>query len=567
MKFIDTIKDWMGAVLPAAPLPKAPKGQQGFPGYRNSVKAKTSALPRSDRRLAVTNRLEQARTASDTKSVVRLLSKGSPDLSSAISFLLRTGIPEKFSVVSRDMDGKINPESTKLAHELLRRMTYIGNVDGSFTSQLGLQSLSEQLAMELVLDGAACLEVSLDKARIPAAFNPISVPTLKFYEEDKGFRMVQVVGGDEINLDLPTVIYVAVDQLQSEAYPASYVESAVQPIMADLDFNNDVRKALKRAVLPRLKASIDSEKIKKMTPPEILADAEKFTTYKNQLISEVETVINGLDPDDALVSYDSIDFGYIDGGHDPSSIIERVQKVMNGKLAAGAKTLPVILGHGITSNASSTESLLYLKQANMLRVKLNEIYSRALTVAIRLMGQDAYVEFVYEDIDLRPKSELETFKSVKQSRVLELLSLGLISDEEACIELTGNLPPDGYKPLSGTMFKGSSAAVPANPASNTAVERTLTSSAPKGVKSQNRKTAEVEQFEEAVERMHEASMETLKTVADSMSKLSDKKVEVEVKPQELHLTLAKEEQEPSAKTVRIVRDANGVFTHAEVLNA
>lgn len=87
------------------------------------------------------------------------------------------------------------------------------------------------------------------------------------------------------------------------------------------------------------------------------------------------------------------------------------------------------------------------------------------------------------------------------------------------------------------------------------------------MKSQNKKTAEVEQLEEVVERMHEASMETLKTVADSMSKLSDKKVEVEVKPQELHLTLAKEEQAPSAKTVRIVRDANGVFTHAEVLNA
>ena len=37
--------------------------------------------------------------------------------------------------------------------------------------------------------------------------------------------------------------------------------------------------------------------------------------------------------------------------------------------------------------------------------------------------------------------------------VLEQLSLGLISDEEACLRLTGKLPPAGYKPLSGTFFK------------------------------------------------------------------------------------------------------------------
>jgi hypothetical protein len=41
---------------------------------------------------------------------------------------------------------------------------------------------------------------------------------------------------------------------------------------------------------------------------------------------------------------------------------------------------------------------------------------------------------------------------MKQSRILEQLSLGLISDEEACIQLTGRLPVDGAQPLSGTFF-------------------------------------------------------------------------------------------------------------------
>lgn len=483
----ERFKGWFAATLPTVPPPKAPKGTQAYPGYRNSVVAKPSAIPKTDRRLATTDRVVEARGLQETRQVMRSLAKGSPDLSSSVSFLLRTGIPEEYTMVARNMDGSINSEATGLAHELMRRMLYLGNPDGSFGTQLGLQSLSEQLGLELILDGAACLEVSLDKARVPASFAPISVTTLKFYEEDKGFRMVQVVGPEEIDLDLPTVIYTAVDQLQTEPYASSYLESAIQPIMTDLDFNNTTRRALQRAVLPRLTAIIDSEMVKKMTPPEILADKDAFTKYKNELLTGVETVINGLNPEDALVSYDAVQYAYVEGGHDPSAIIERVQKALNGKLVSGAKTLPTILGHGGSNNASSTESLLYLKQANMLRVKLNELYSRAMTIAVRLMGQDCYVEFVYETLNLRPTSELEAFKSMKQSRVLELLSLGLVSDEEACIQLTGNLPPAGYKPLSGTMFqfkKGETA----NPTSNTsAAEQTLTSDAPKGAKSQNTK--------------------------------------------------------------------------------
>jgi len=171
--------------------------------------------------------------------------------------------------------------------------------------------------------------------------------------------MVQVIGGQEIDLDIPTVIYVALDQDLLSAYSSSYLEAAIPPVLSDIDFNNDTRRALKRAVLPRLTATIDGEKVKKLTPPEILADAAKFNDYKAALIAEVETVLNGLSPEDALVSYDSVAYSFIDGGKDPAAIIERIQGVLNSKLASGAKTLPVVLGHGGTSNSSSTEAVLY----------------------------------------------------------------------------------------------------------------------------------------------------------------------------------------------------------------
>lgn len=454
------------------------------------MEASKSALRENDRLPASTDRLLSARNQTATKKVIRQLTHSSPELSNAVSSMLRVGIPERYTVIARDLDGRIDEAGTALAHELLRRLTFLGAVDGSFGAQQTIQSLSEQLGYEMLVEGAACLEVALDKARVPASLNPIAMQTIKFYEEDNTTRMVQVIGGEETNLDLPTIIHVTLDQDLLEPYSASYLESAVQPTLADLDFNNDTRRVLKRSVLPRLVATIDSEKVKKTTPPEILADAEKFAAYKQSIVDNVEAVINGLNPEDVLVSFDSIDYSFIKGeSTDPSAIITKIQAAINAKLASGAKTLPVVLGHGSNSNASSTEAVLFLKQANILRVKLNEIYSRAFTVAIRLLGVEGYVEFTYAPLDLRPENELEAFQAMKQSRVLDLLSLGMLTDAEACIQLTGNLPPAGFKPLSGTMFRSGNSSTITNPNSNTsAISQSTTSDAPKGVKSQNQKS-------------------------------------------------------------------------------
>lgn len=482
MNLLDRFK---AAVLTPPPLPKAKPKPQALPGYRTRLVANTSAVQKPSTTSNNLDRAAAARNSTGDYATLRNLQKNSPELSSSTSLTLRTGIPEGYKVFGRDLDGQVDRDITALAHELLRRLTFLGSADGSFGAQQGIQSLSETLAQDLLLTGAMCLEVALDKAKIPASLNPIAVNTLKIYEEDSSFRLVQSIGGTELDLDLPTVIYVTLDQVATEAYPTSPLLSAIQPVLADLDFNNSIRKALQRAVLPRLNSTIDSEKFRKSTPPEILGDSERFAEYQNAVLTETQNTINGLNPEDALVSFDYIKHAYIDGGHDPSTVIAKVQEVLNSKLVAGAKTLPVTLGYTGTASAGSAESLLFLKHADSVRRKLNECYSRALTVAVRLMGSEGFVEFRYDPINLRPEEELEAFKSMRQSRVLQLLSLGMLPDDEACIELTGHLTPDGFKPLSGTGFMNASAAVSANPTSNTAnsVERNLSPDTPTAPKS------------------------------------------------------------------------------------
>lgn len=580
MTILQRLTDFFGtpapeaSTLPPPPLPKAPNAPVAYQGYRKQIAASSAALRDSDRGISTLDRLVSARNLSNTKQIVRQLFHTSSELSSAITTMLRVGIPEKFTVVARNLDGQIDGPATGVAHELLRRLTFLGAVDGSFGTQQTLQSLSEQLGLELLIEGAACLEVALDKARIPASLNPIACSQLRIYEEDNSFRLVQVIGGQEVDLDIPTVIYTSLDQDLLSAYSSSYLEAAIPPVLADIDFGNDTRRALKRAVLPRLTATIDGEKVKKLTPPEILSDAERFNSYKSALIAEVETVLNGLSPEDALVSYDSITYSYIDGGKDPAAIIERIQGVLNSKLASGAKTLPVVLGHGGTSNSSSTEAVLYLKSANIIRVKLNEIYSRALTIAVRILGNDTYVEFTYAPIDLRPEAELEAFRSMEQSRVLELLSLGMITDEEACVRLTGNLPPAGYKPLTGTMFK-TATSENKNPTSNTsAIDQSLTPKTPKEPKGPPSKAeAETAALLATAQQQTSRAMDStdkavslMQDITYAMGQQAQKPVQVSVESQPITLNLQMEqEKKPANKTVKVVRDEDGRVVSMEVV--
>jgi len=74
--------------------------------------------------------------------------------------------------------------------------------------------------------------------------------------------------------------------------------------------------------------------------------------------------------------------------------------------------------------------------------------------------------------------------------VLEQLSLGLITDDEASLALTGKLPPPGMKPLSGTMFKQGAPAAggPAAPSNDgSALNQKLKPATPATGRGQNKK--------------------------------------------------------------------------------
>lgn len=459
-----------------------------LPSYLTSAStSKDSFLPVEDMQLASLD-ITDIQAGLTTPVVLRKLAKASPDLSAAVFSALRLALSSPYLSLARNLDGTLNPEGTMLVQQLCRRFDLLGSGTGGYNHYPSIRAAGESLGKELLLLGSCAMELLLGPTRLPDAMQPISVQKIKFRYDGKRKVPYQVLGGDEFKLDFPSFFYVSLDQDLLIPTSDSPVQASIQPILAQQTFMNDLRRVAKRAVHPRVKVKIVEEMWRKTLPMEVLNDPEKLAIEAGKLIASVRTQMDALNPEDALIFFDCLTVDYLTAGATTvSDEWKELSGIINGKISSGAKSAPVILGLESvgSSNIASTQTMLFVKTVESgIILKLNEIFSRMLTLAVRLYGVDAVVEFKFNSVDLRPESELEAFKSMRQSRLLELLSLGLMSDEEASLELTGTLPLPGSKLLSGTMFK-SSAAATGNPTSNTsALNQDLNGGGtPKGAKS------------------------------------------------------------------------------------
>lgn len=464
----------VAADLPQPPDPKVPKGGVSIPVmFQRAKQDTTSQMIRQDRQAANTD-LTSFRTQGSTLKVIQAFAKIDPQLSSAVDSYLRTGLT-KYTVRARNrITRQIDPVATNNLMAWIAWNDKIGDISQGFSPNLPLSSIFNQVGQELRHFGAFGMELVLDKGRMPARIQPVGIRDLVWFPDKSGQWATpkQQIGGVYYDLDIPTFFYTSLDQSLYSAYPDSPLEPAMQPVLMAQQFLNDVRRVLRGAVQPRVRVQLSTDQLMKLIPPEAQSDPDKAIEFFNKFITDVAANINGLEPDEALVVLDTMEVDILQRGNTSlGSEYDVINKMAEGKLAAGAKTLPSVLGLGGNQTTASTESMLFIKAVEgALQAPLNAGFSRLFTMASRLMGNDVYVEFEFDPIDLRPKTELEAFFAQRQARVLEQLSEGFISDEEASIDLTGDLPMGNFTPLSGTGFYTKSGQTSAgNPYSGTSV--------------------------------------------------------------------------------------------------
>lgn len=363
---------------------------------------------------------------------------------------------------------QFNPEATRLAESVLASIDTLYDYSKGFSDKQTLQNLIDMSLLEVICTGALCHELVLTKERLPDRINCFPYDTVEWVSRGDGTRFPQQTSstGDPIKLDLPTVFISDLHRFSNKAYARSMMEPAINGSYQYQGFMEEVRKAVRRSGHSRLRITLDAAKVTAAAPPEIRNDSKKLLQWMEDVKSTVEETVKTLEPEDAIVMYDSATAELIKGEGEKSDYVPLINAI-SGALATSLKVSPSIIGLRITGSQSlsNTESLIFLKVAKAIRKPVEDNLSRALTLAVRLYGADVYVVFYFDPINLRPEDELEAFKTMQQDRIMKLLSEGFISDDEAAFMLGTGARPPGAPPLMGTGFARKSGGIDASNAS------------------------------------------------------------------------------------------------------
>jgi hypothetical protein len=393
------------------------------------------------------------RTQGRVIEALRILAKENGNLSTALFDMVQIANSGWKVAAFKPGTTEFSEEGTILANNIMASMDTLYDYTKGFGKKRPIAQIVETLLRETAITGGASMELALDVGRYPDRFQVVDYSTLDWVSDGKGGKYPQQVGfGDPIPLNIPTFYAESLHQEANTAYATSLFRASLEGVFSSMDFIADMKRVLFKAGHSRLVVTLDAESIAASAPEDIRKDDKKLKEYLTSVKTEVEDALKDISPEDAVVSFDSVKFDTHDIGGTKSDYTPLLTSYSNIE-ATGLKTPPSILGMRAegSQSLSNSETLIFLKTAASLQGPVAAVMSRALTTACRLYGSDVYVKLKFKEIDLRPPAELEAFYTMREQRIMQRLSYGIITDAEMRYELDIPYRPGAPK-LSGTRF-------------------------------------------------------------------------------------------------------------------
>lgn len=414
----------------------------------------STVLGRNDRNYHTRN-LDDYRYATDADNMLMLLSKVDPDMSTGIWNFLRLA-NSGLRITAVDLKNVPSPKGQEMLNAMCTRIAGHDNYK-DWALYKPVELVATQLTKYVLIRGGCALETVLGKDKRVNNLTCIDPLKVSFVHTGVGQFVPQQtnIDGNAVKLNIPTFFWNVLDQDADDPYETPPFLPAISAILFNLAFMQDLERVVKKMAYPRIAIKIVESTLRKFAPLIAQSDETKMAEWLQAQKSSIGAALRGLAPEDAAVFFDSIEIDVLESKHNSTIDFRPLKEVIDQRIISGLKSMPTILGRqfGSSQTIGGVEALLYSKSIASIQEVVSTLLTRALTLCLRLEGHQGYVKVTYAPVNLKPENELEAFRVLKQSRTLELLSLGFITDAEAARELTGDptLPP-GFKPLSGTGF-------------------------------------------------------------------------------------------------------------------
>lgn len=398
-----------------------------------------------------------SRAADDSRTLLQNLFKHDPDVSASLNAYLTVASSAEPWWVVYDPAGKIDPQGHEQVNILLQSLFSKNDYSLGFQMKPSMAPFFNELRYLLLLRGGIGTELVLDKTMLPTELRHVDLATVQWREKAPGqLKPVQVPAGssDEINLDIPTFFVTFLKRDPTGIYAHSPFVSAINTIAARQQVVNDLYRIMRKTGYPRMHIKVVEEVLRKNAPADAKADENAMNTWLQARLQEISTTVSTLSVDQAFVHSDAVEPGMMNEKSAGTALdITPMITMLNDQNQAALKTMATVIGRGDKGvNTASVESRIFSMHSDALNDPISHFMSEMLTLALRLTGSQARVEFGFDKVELRPDLELEPQRTMKQNRLLMLLSEGIINDDYFHMEMFGTPRPADVAELSGTKF-------------------------------------------------------------------------------------------------------------------
>lgn len=398
-----------------------------------------------------------SRHSSNSQTLLKDLFRTDPDCSAAVNAYLTMSDTDLVYIV-KDGNGELSQDGTKQLFSILDQITRRNDYTLGYQYKASLNEIRANLKYMLLLRGSIGVELVVDKLMQPSELRNVDMYYVKWYEKKAGEYKPQLEtteSGEKISLDIPTFFTASFRRDPTSPYTYSYFVSAINTIAARQQVINDLYRIMKITGYPRIDITVMEEVALKNVPAAIKDDPAKVKEWVSNLVSSAANIFTSVAADQPVAHTDSMSVKIInDKAAGVTLQISEVVETLNAQNQAALKSVSSVLGRGSSGvNTASVEAQVFAKNADQINKPIDYILSEALTLAMRLQGFDGNVEIQSRPVELKPEIELEAQKVMRQSRLMEELSLGTISDEEYHILNNGRIPLWNYPKLSGTNFR------------------------------------------------------------------------------------------------------------------
>jgi hypothetical protein len=348
-----------GAVKPTLPNRViANKVRVTDPGYRKQKDAVLSDLERSRVNASIKD-LRQV----DAVTAIRALTRFNGIFSTAVHSYIQLAMSGYTVMAYSAGTHQFDPASTNAAQSVLVSADTLYDYTAGYADKQSIDGLLESMLKEVIQTGAAGMELVLNPYRLPEQLIPVPVTSLKWKSTQKGsvypYQISQT--GEEVDLNIPTFFYAATHQQSNSIHPRSPMEAALQTLYVFSEFMEDLTRVLRKSGHSRLVVKILQQAIQDIAAPDVQSDPIKLRQHFESIRSDIEQVVSNLDPEDALVLYDSAEVDVLKTAGekaDYSSLLSTLGALMASSLKSMASVLGLSQG---SQNLATTEALVYLK--------------------------------------------------------------------------------------------------------------------------------------------------------------------------------------------------------------